>query len=307
MSAITRIEWVRDGRAIAVDSVGPEDGLPVFSMHSLFGCRLLPSFAEPAANGAGVWLLSPDRPGIGLSDFQRGRKVTDWPNDVVEIADRLGIDRFGVFGVSAGAPYALAMCAKVPERITRVAIASGITPRDEAGVIHRIIPRWMDPAVKRSTLLSTLVHTALIAGIRRSPERAMDSLNKTLPPGDQEVINRPEVADFVLAGGLEAAHRGLRGWAHDDRILNEPWGFELSEIPPDLPIDLYWGDIDTSTPLAHGQYLADQLPGATLHVQAGKGHFGTVFEYLNEIFLRLATPLSATSESVAATSRGVGL
>jgi hypothetical protein len=67
--------------------------------------------------------------------------------------------------------------------------------------------------VKRSLLISTLVHTALIAGVRRAPDKAMESLNQTLPPGDQQVIARPEVSEFVLAGGLEAAHRGLRGWA----------------------------------------------------------------------------------------------
>jgi pimeloyl-ACP methyl ester carboxylesterase len=154
-------------------------------------------------------------------------------------------------------------------------------------VVHRIVPRLIDPLLKRSELISTVAHRALIASIRRSPERAMDALMKTLPPGDQAVLARPGISEFVLEGGLKAAHRGLRGWAHDDRILNAPWGFELSEIPASLPIDLYFGDIDTSTPLEHGEYLHRQLPGSELHVMAGKGHFGTIFDDVETVFGRL--------------------
>jgi pimeloyl-ACP methyl ester carboxylesterase len=41
-----------------------------------------------------------ERPGFGLSDFQKGRKLLDWPEDVTAFADALGIERFAVAGNS---------------------------------------------------------------------------------------------------------------------------------------------------------------------------------------------------------------
>ncbi len=54
---------------------------------------------------------------MGLSDFEPGRKILDWPNDVIQLADALEIDRFGVEGVSGGGPYAAACAYKIPDRL----------------------------------------------------------------------------------------------------------------------------------------------------------------------------------------------
>jgi pimeloyl-ACP methyl ester carboxylesterase len=53
----------------------------------------------------GVRHIQLDRPGFGLSDFQPGRTVLDWPDDVAHVADLLGIERFAVIGVSGRGPY----------------------------------------------------------------------------------------------------------------------------------------------------------------------------------------------------------
>ena len=280
----TTVVRLSDGRALAFDETGPPDGTPVFFFHSLFGCRLMPQAAVDSAEKYGLRVINIDRPGIGLSDFQPGRTILDWADDAAELADRLEIPHYRALAVSAGTPYLLAACLRTPERIPRAAIASGITPIDEAGVIHRIIPGPIDAVVKRSLLASTLVHKFLIAGMRRDPERAMKALNSTLPPSDLVVMERPDVGPFVIEGAIEAAKRGLKGWAYDDRILNEPWGFELSDLPESLPIDLWWGADDMSVPVAHAEQMAARMPNAELHVRPGGGHFGGIFDHLDEMF-----------------------
>jgi pimeloyl-ACP methyl ester carboxylesterase len=60
------------------------------------------------AESSGVQLIGLDRPGIGRSDAKAGYRLLDWPDDVVEVADGLGIERFAVEGLSGGGPYALA-------------------------------------------------------------------------------------------------------------------------------------------------------------------------------------------------------
>jgi len=65
--------------------------------------RLLYGLMPGSPFRPGLHLIAPDRPGYGLSDFYpRGRTIADYPDDVVALADSLGVDRFAVFGASGG-------------------------------------------------------------------------------------------------------------------------------------------------------------------------------------------------------------
>ena len=291
----TSIRQLADGREIAFDAVGPADGVPVFHCHSLFGCRLMPDFAEAAAERCGARLISPDRPGLGLSTLQPGRAVLDWPSDLLELADMLDIERFRLFGESAGSPYILASCLRAPDRVVRAAIAAGVTPWSVAGVIHEIVPKPIDALLMRSQLLARVAYRMLITGMQRQPQRAMASLKGTVPPSDRRVLDRPEISEFLVASGVEAARRGVRGWAYDDWLLNRPWGFAPADLTAGVPISLWWGALDTSMPLALGERLAHELPGATLHVKPQAGHFGVVFETFDEILADLCADTLAAA------------
>ena len=66
----------------------------------------------------GVRLISPDRPGMGRSTYQPGRRLLDWPADVAHLTEALGIEQFAVMGWSAGGPYAAVCAAKMGGRVT---------------------------------------------------------------------------------------------------------------------------------------------------------------------------------------------
>jgi pimeloyl-ACP methyl ester carboxylesterase len=67
---------------------------------------------------------------MGLSDYKKDRTILDWPDDVVELADALGIDKFPIEGISGGGPYAAACAYKIPDRLTACGIISGLGPMD---------------------------------------------------------------------------------------------------------------------------------------------------------------------------------
>ena len=101
-----------DGRTLGYSEYGSPTGNTLFYFGS---SRLEACLLARAAANAGVRVIGTDRPGMGLSQFQPGRRLLDWPADVVALADHLGIARFAVVGVSAGGPHALA-CA--PDGVT---------------------------------------------------------------------------------------------------------------------------------------------------------------------------------------------
>jgi pimeloyl-ACP methyl ester carboxylesterase len=82
---------------------------------------------ERATLSSDVRLIMPERPGIGRSDTKERRTLSDWPTDVVALADALGVGRFAVLGVSAGGPYAASCAALIPQRLTAVGIVSSRT------------------------------------------------------------------------------------------------------------------------------------------------------------------------------------
>jgi pimeloyl-ACP methyl ester carboxylesterase len=137
--AIDRINQriqLKDGRSLGYVDYGNPDGKPIFCFHGFFGSRLDWTYFDDACRfeDLNARIIVADRPGMGLSDFKPKRKLLDWPNDVVELADSLKLDRFGVMGISGGGPYAVACAYKIPERLTATAIVSGMGPSEAPAV-----------------------------------------------------------------------------------------------------------------------------------------------------------------------------
>ena len=95
---------LKDGRMLGYAEYGAPEGKPVFYFHGFPSSRLdWPLFDTDAiAARLNARIIAVDRPGMGLSDFKRARKLLDWPDDVIELADALQVDRFAVLGISGG-------------------------------------------------------------------------------------------------------------------------------------------------------------------------------------------------------------
>ncbi|MDA1004205.1 MAG: alpha/beta hydrolase, partial [Chloroflexi bacterium] len=129
-----------DGRRLAYAEYGAPTGVPVFVFPGTPGSHLLSSVAEQPALARGVRIIAPDRPGIGRSDDQPGRRFSDWPADVAQLADALGCERFAVVGISGGGPYALSCASALPARVTIAGIVSSPAPFDVPGMLDGMPP-----------------------------------------------------------------------------------------------------------------------------------------------------------------------
>src|SRR5262252_5487282 len=124
----TSLLTLRDGRTLAYLEVGSATGAPVFHFHGHGSSRLEALALADAAERAQLRLIALDRPGIGYSDPKPGDRLLDWPSDVAEAADQLGIVRFAVQGMSAGGPYALACAHALPDRVSACSLVSAVPP-----------------------------------------------------------------------------------------------------------------------------------------------------------------------------------
>ena len=122
------------GRVIGYAQYGDPNGFPVVNAHGGLACRLDVAVAAPIADQVGIRLISPDRPGIGLSDPLPGRTILDWAHDIGELLDQIDVDRFAVMGWSMGGQYSAAP----GHRVTRVAIVAGALPLTDPDVYEEL-------------------------------------------------------------------------------------------------------------------------------------------------------------------------
>ena len=263
------VVYLRDGRSLGFAQYGRPDGAVVISAHGGLVGRLDVAAAAPVAERAGVRLISPDRPGIGLSDPLPGRTTLDWADDVAELLDQLGVDRFAAMGWSMGGQYAATLGHAMPSRVTRVAIIAGALPLTEQGVFAQL--PLFDRAYTRLSQRAPWV--------ARQCFRTMAFVARSAP-----TLNGRLVA-WELGGADAAVLRRASGVVEDYRAWALPWGFAPEDLK--VPVDVWSGADDELVPGAWGRELAQRIPGATHYVRAG-GHFVAHlhFEELFEALLR---------------------
>src|SRR5207249_1087881 len=109
-------------------------GFPVLALHGTPGSRLARWPDDDVYTEAGACWITHDRAGYGRSSRRPGRSVADEVDDVVALADELGLERFGVLGGSGGGPHVLACAALLPKRVTRAVCAVGLAPLGTPGL-----------------------------------------------------------------------------------------------------------------------------------------------------------------------------
>jgi pimeloyl-ACP methyl ester carboxylesterase len=274
---------LRDGRTLAWGEQGDPSGLPVLALHGTPGSRHHMLVYPEAAASAGARLIALDRPGYGASTFHAGRTFRDFADDLTELADHLGLDRFAVAGLSGGGPHALASAAFLGRRVTAVALLSGIGPvwerGSEVGMMraNRVLTRLSRPVPAATRLPFGLMATMG----RRFPDATLGRAAKAFAPADAAMLDRPEVVDAFRRDLTTASATTGRAASQDFALAARPWGFRLEDVA--VPTFLWQGDDDRNVPLAHARAMAAALPGAVLHVIPGGGHLASV-DHLEEIY-----------------------
>jgi len=273
-----------DGRKLGYAEYGDTGGSPILYFHGFPGSRIEARLTNDAASARNVRLIAVDRPGIGLSDFQPKRRIVDWPRDVSQLADQLGIDGFVVMGASGGGPYA-AVCARaLPDRVTSAVLLAGSGPLRAPNAMKGMsvqnralfsVARWAPP-------LGDLVVWALArtAGDR---DRLMSQMIRSSSPADRRFLEqRPDVVEVMYDSFVEAFRQGSRGARQDLSLYGRPWGFRLDKIT--VPVALWQGDKDANVPPAMARYMARKIPDSFATFLPDDGHIGCMANHLDEVF-----------------------
>jgi len=180
-------------------------------------------------------------------------------------------------GISGGGPTVLAAAYLLPDRL------------DYAVDLAGAVPLYTDPeALKR---LGTVDRISAKLGARlplwlfklpfyilgfqqkviKSPESFSKMMSSSMCKADSEIFSLPEMQYLFMRDFQELFRQGAAWPALDAQLIYLPWGFDVRRIS--MRLYIRQGDQDKWIPPFFSEYLAKTVPGASLTLIPGQGHF----------------------------------
>lgn len=267
----------------------------IFLFHGMPGSRICGRSWNQLCARIGARLIAVDRPGCGFSSFAN-RSITDWPEDVTQLADHLNVQRFSVIGASGGGPFALACARFIPaERLRSTTVVCGIGTMDSVldntpFLSWRLggFTKWFTGLVARHFILPSIMRPYLTQDPARL-KRVIEDQCKTPEEKAQlkHTSGETNVDDSVVQF-LEAFKQGPKGCKQDGSLLTRDWGFDVKNIDKKSKVFLVHGDQDVIAPVYMAKWINDRMGGGRLKVLEGKTHFTIWKEHSEEIFRQSA-------------------
>jgi pimeloyl-ACP methyl ester carboxylesterase len=183
---------------------------------------------------------------MGRSTRHPDRTLLQWTDDVRELCETIGVERFAAMGWSCGGPYAAVCAARLPERVTAVALLASAIPLDQYGTTKGLtsddrlllfLVRWA-PRVATGLMRFTIANA--------SEQRIYEVIRHSFPAPDRASLEERGSAAEAVAFVKESMRNGTGGCLDDYRIFGAPWGFALEEVA--APVHIWEGTEDHTGP-----------------------------------------------------------
>src|SRR5690349_18050944 len=204
-----------DGRTIEVHEVGDPAGFPVVYHHGTPGSGpLYDGWAMP-----GIRLIGYDRAGYGASTRKPGRVIADVAADVDAVADALGLERFGTWGLSGGGPHALATGALCSRAVACASVA-GVAPWGAEGLdwlagMGEDNVKEFDLVLAGEEAIRKPVERDRAEILSSTPADLHTSLDTLLGDADRRALTG-DLATYMHENMVHALERSGDGWIDDD-------------------------------------------------------------------------------------------
>jgi pimeloyl-ACP methyl ester carboxylesterase len=240
------IELPGRGTTFVREVAGPRRAPTVILLHGLAATGGLNWFAAFGPLGRQFRVVALDHRGHG-----RGLRTSepfsldDCADDVVAVADRLGIDTFIPVGYSMGGPIAQLVWRRHPERVDGLVLCA--TSRDFRG-------RWHERVQFAGLGL-------VVTGLRLAPMPAVERLAEQLPEELVDTASRRWAFDELRRHDIRSVLEAAEALG---RFSSRDW---IGGI--DVPVSVVVTSQDKLVPPRRQVKLADAIPSAVIHVVDG--------------------------------------
>lgn len=277
---------LKDKRKLGFAEYGYMQGFPIIYCHGSQSSRLEMHYDLSFAIANDLRIITIDRPGHGISNFNPNGSILKFAEDVKQLTDHLKIDSFSVAGMSAGAPFALGIAYLYPNSVKKVAIISGFTPfnSDSKKYLSKEVKIMLNLAKSLPFLLKILLKKQS-KQLAKTPQKALQGFLKIMSEPDQKVLEDKSIMKLIENMFVEAFRNGSQGVAYEiSKILVRDWNFELNEIK--VPVTFWQGKKDNNVPYKWAELMKNEIQNAKLNSFSDEGHL-IIFQHAMEIFMDL--------------------
>jgi pimeloyl-ACP methyl ester carboxylesterase len=169
-----------------------------------------------------------------------------------------------------GGPYALAAAARLPERVTRLGLASiSHVPADERPESMTALPEG-DVRAAASNPRVLIERWAASEEWRVYAEQP-EAIVKRLPDADERMLDELGFRGALEENMREGMRQGVRGMLWEEVAMLQPWGFHLAQIRVETHV--WRGEHESAAPR---EFVSERVPRGRLTVWAGEGHCGFI-------------------------------
>lgn len=275
---ILRIIQLRDGRSLEFAEYGDMNAKPILYFHGFLGSCNQAAFLHALAIKEGMHVIAPNRPGIGKSSPKRFANMTEYSDDIEQLATALNINKFSVFGISAGGSFALACAHSLSERVELVGIASCMGPL--SAIENRQEMHWLRLYIISClaywpTTTNIILWWAMLASNVR-PQWLYKKMMLTESVTEIAECNFKQLEQIFKLDydNIFLQKNGMRALINEAHLYFN-WGFNTSSFPKQVPVIIWHGTEDTVIPWSVMQAVTVRIENHTVHLIPG-GHLSFI-------------------------------
>lgn len=239
----------------------------------------LTEFLHTMRNNLKLRVISLERNGLGMTEFVPDQTYQSYAEDVRELLEHLGVDKFTAVAISGGGPYMSTVADMMPEKVVSLHFAAAYS-NFENGPLKSCQALKENPEKYKADLTSWVQNPMVWWDLG-----ANTSVHKI--PAFQDTANNEGAHAFFIRGQMGDVTPALHEYT---MFCTVPAPTETSKVQ--APVFMYYGTADTSVTPSHADFWKKHYKNSqtqTLRIYEGEGH-DVQYRHWDQILLDMAGP-----------------
>jgi len=261
-----------DGRTIEFREYGDPDGMPLLYFHGILHSRRRFHPLSNYIEKRGIRVIAPERPGHGLTSRQKKWSISNFCEDIKELLNHLGIEKFYLLGDGDGGPWALGCACLMPGMVYRGAVC-GCMPDPNFEHLENLLPfdrklQTMARITPKPILYS--FGKIVITALKRKNDY-FELMGKDFHESDQKIVTSKEHKALFRDAMDSITPKHIEGFIDDYFCRLRPWDFPIEETETEF--DLWHGVHDCFSDIESAKDIANAMPCCRTHFLEERGHY----------------------------------